>query len=114
MQLIKGEMNKNELDTIAADLCNKLGVDTEMGKAFVRLQIDQALVMEGKQTDYGSGNISAFGEFGVLVRCSDKVNRLKTLLEARRAPKHEALEDSWKDLANYGIIGLMCHRGLWK
>lgn len=107
-------MSKNELDSITADLADKLGIQTDMGKAFLRLQLDQALVMEAKQTDYGSGNISAFGEFGVLVRCSDKVNRLKTLLEAKRAPKNEALEDSWKDLANYGIIGLMCHRGLWK
>jgi hypothetical protein len=107
-------MNKNDLDTMAADLAEKLGIETEMGKAFLRLQLDAALLMESKQKDYGSGNISAFGEFGVLVRCSDKVNRLKTLLEARRAPKHEALEDSWKDLASYGTIGLMCHRGLWK
>lgn len=107
-------MNKNDLDGIAADLANKLGIETEMGKAFIRLQLEQALVMESKQKDYGSGNISAFGEFGVLVRCSDKVNRLKTLLESKRAPKNEALEDSWKDLANYGIIGLLCHRGQWK
>lgn len=107
-------MNKNELDTIAADLANKLGIETEMGKAFVRLQLEQALTMEAKQKDYGSGNISAFGEFGVLVRCSDKVNRLKTLLESKRAAKNEPVEDSWKDLANYGIIGLMCHRGIWK
>jgi len=47
-----------------------------------------------KQLDYGSGNIARFGELGVMVRANDKIERLRTLL----------LD---------GVIGLLCHLGLW-
>ncbi|MBT9259482.1 MAG: hypothetical protein KM310_06975 [Clostridiales bacterium] len=73
-------------------------------------------VMIRKQRDYGSGNISAFGEFGVLVRASDKVHRLKNLLEKAekgQVPQNEPLFDSWLDLANYGLIGMLLQSGLW-
>ena len=70
-------------------------------------------VLLAKQADYGPGNIAKFGELGVLVRASDKVERLTNLLQSGREPNHESLDDSWLDLANYGLIGLMVRRGLW-
>ena len=67
-----------------------------------------------KNTRYGKGNIARFGEKGVLMRSFDKVDRLKTLLfDNIEATTDEAVEDSWKDLAGYAIIGLMFHRGKW-
>ena len=66
-----------------------------------------------KQLDYGSGNIARFGELGVMVRANDKIERLRTLLLENREAKNEPVEDTWRDLANYGIIGLLCHLGLW-
>lgn len=70
-------------------------------------------VLLAKQADYGPGNIAKFGELGVLVRASDKVERLTNLLQSGREPNHESLDDSWLDLANYGLIGLLVRRGLW-
>lgn len=64
-----------------------------------------------KQHDYGPGNIMAFGEFGVLVRANDKIERLKNLLQSGKAPQHEAIADTWQDLANYAIIALMLRQG---
>jgi hypothetical protein len=29
-------------------------------------------------------------------------------------PEHEKVADTWLDIANYGIIGLLCHRKDWK
>lgn len=69
--------------------------------------------MISKQRDYGPGNIANFGEFGVLVRTSDKFERLKNLLQSGADPQNESLDDTWLDLANYGLIGLMVRRGLW-
>jgi len=66
-----------------------------------------------KQLDYGSGNIARFGELGVMVRANDKIERLRTLLLENREAKNEPIEDTWRDLANYGVIGLLCHLGLW-
>lgn len=70
-------------------------------------------LMLKKQADYGHGNITAFGEFGVLVRANDKIERLKNLAKKGKNPSNESIEDSWKDLANYGIIVLMLRRGVF-
>ena len=66
--------------------------------------IDRALaemraLMISKNRDYGPGNISAFGEFGVVVRAGDKVHRLANLLQSGKQPEHEKIEDTWMDLA---------------
>ena len=70
-------------------------------------------LMITKNRDYGPGNIAAFGEFGVVVRASDKVHRLANLLQSGKQPEHEKIEDTWLDLANYGLIGLLCRRDWW-
>lgn len=74
-----------------------------------------------KQMDYGSGNISAFGTPGVLIRSHDKVERLRTLLTVadkagaaiRAAVKGEAVDDTLADLTNYGAIGRLVLQGKW-
>ena len=74
-------------------------------------------LMITKQLDYGPGNINhAHGGAinGLLVRIGDKFERLKNLVKKDGIkPQHESIEDSFKDLANYGVIGLMVQRGLW-
>lgn len=66
-----------------------------------------------KQTDYGPSNISKFGEFGVLVRASDKVERLTNLRANNKKPMNESVVDTWLDVAGYGVIGLMILHGVW-
>ena len=69
-----------------------------------------------KQADYGPGNINnAFGGpiNGLLVRIGDKFERLKNLFKHDTTPKYESIEDSFKDMANYAIIGLLVLRGKW-
>jgi len=66
-----------------------------------------------KQHDYSSNSIARNGEMGVLVRVDDKLNRLRTLLMSDESAANESLLDTWMDVAGYGLIGLLCHRGLW-
>jgi len=75
-------------------------------------------VFDSKQSDYGSGNISKFGEVGCLVRASDKIERLTHLIgpgayTGTATPQNESVEDSWSDLALYSLIALMVRRGQW-
>jgi hypothetical protein len=80
---------------------------------FLRISSEAIGLCVSKQRDYGAGNISAFGELGVLVRLNDKLERLRNLTKTGKAPKHESIEDTWIDIANYGMIGLAIHRGWW-
>ena len=63
-----------------------------------------------KQHDYGQGNILAFGADGILVRVSDKVERLKNL--RGKEAVNEPQTDSWRDLAGYAILALMQNVGV--
>lgn len=69
-----------------------------------------------KQIDYGPKNISnsPYGPLqGLVVRIYDKIARIVNLTKNDIDPQNESLEDSFKDLANYGVIGLMVLRGKW-
>lgn len=109
------------------NLASQLGLKTEIGRKALVIALDNIQTLDRKQQDYGSQNIARHGEFGVLVRCDDKTARLANLLKNRKtmvladdpadcqmAPRNESILDSWLDLANYGIIGAMCHLGEWK
>jgi hypothetical protein len=75
----------------------------EMSKLFVK-----------KYKDYGKGNILDTGEMGIVFRISDKLNRLKNLLVKKKQPESETIEDSWIDIAVYGVIAIMYRRGWFK
>lgn len=69
-----------------------------------------------KHNDYGPKNISQSpgGPInGLRVRMHDKLARINNLVDSGKNPEHESLEDSFKDMANYAIIGLLVLRGQW-
>jgi hypothetical protein len=69
-----------------------------------------------KHHDYGPKNISQSpgGPLnGLRVRMWDKFARINNLIDNEVDPEHESLEDSFKDMANYAIIGLLVLRGQW-
>ena len=76
--------------------------------------------------DYGLGNIALGGNLnspddknyalqGIQIRLNDKVNRLKNLFKnGKNFVKDESVEDTFMDIANYGIIGLLLLKDKWK
>lgn len=102
-------IGSNPYDAIEAEL----GLETEAGKQALRVALECVKLLDRKHADYGPGNIAAFGEFGLTVRLSDKIERLKNLVRME-TPKNESLEDTYMDIANYGIIALMVRRNEWK
>lgn len=98
------------IDEIAASY----DIETEMGKAALAVAIENIQTLDKKQKDYGSNNIGAFGEYGILVRVWDKISRLKNLLTNVLMPSNESVEDSWLDLANYALIAVLVRRKIWK
>ena len=95
-------------------ICEEHEISTEMGKLALKEALKNLTLFDRKQRDYGSGNISDFGEMGVLIRLNDKINRLKNLLNTQTSINFESLSDTWDDIANYGLIGKLCNLKLWK
>lgn len=99
----------NSFDTMAAEAINDLryqGVwDTaEMVKLLCR-----------KQHDYGHGNINKFGMAGIIVRLSDKVERLKNLRSRGLNPEVKESEiDTLLDIVGYCVIGHMWNEGTFQ
>ena len=114
------QINDEKMDFIT----DILGIKTAMGVEQLRAALECVQLFDTKQQDYGSDNISSNGELGIAVRLQDKVSRmrhilLKELAQQERSAQvfktnHEALEDSFKDAANYAMIGLLLRRNRWK
>lgn len=65
-----------------------------------------AVLLTQKRQDYGTENLDKFGEFGILVRISDKVERLRNLLASGKEPNFESIDDTWRDVAGYAVLAL--------
>jgi len=100
---------------VEIEIPNKTIEDFQEDAQEIYDQLLSILVM--KQIDYGPLNIwNAPGGAtnGLMVRMSDKLERLKNLIYNSIEPNNEALEDSFVDIANYAIIALMVERGIWE
>jgi hypothetical protein len=78
------------------------------------IELEELLL--SKHRDYGPKNIAdAPGGAlnGLRVRMHDKLARINNLVDSGTSPEHESLEDSFKDMANYAIIGLLVLREQW-
>ena len=94
-------------------ICIGNDIVTEMGRAALVVAIENVVVLDRKQRDYGSRNISEFGEMGILMRVWDKICRLKNLM-GKETAMNESIDDSWLDMANYALIAILVRRGIWK
>jgi hypothetical protein len=74
-------------------------------------------IMMKKQEDYGPLNIALApggAMNGLRVRMYDKLARLNNMADKSATPNYESIEDTFIDLANYAIIGLLVQRGQWE
>lgn len=76
----------------------------EIGIAFWKEQYEQYETAIQKNEDYGD-SFREHGFMGVLVRLSDKVKRLVHISSGKKI-NFEAQEDTFKDLANYCVMGI--------
>ena len=98
----------------------------ELSDEFKKIQKEMYEMFARKHMDYGLQNISLGGDLtqendkkfsltGLAIRLTDKISRLRNLLtNGRNFVKGEGMEDTFIDIANYGIIGMLVGRGKWK
>ncbi len=98
----------------------------DLSNEFKAIQKEMYITFASKHMDYGLQNISLGGDLtketdkkfsltGLAIRLTDKISRLRNLLtNGRNFVKGEGMEDTFLDVANYGIIGLLVGRDKWK
>jgi hypothetical protein len=102
------ELNPNIKNTTALNPAFKKDVENTFN------ELKELLI--SKHLDYGPKNISDSpgGPInGLRVRMHDKLARINNLVDKNKNAQHEPLEDSFKDMANYAIIGLLVLRKQW-
>ncbi len=123
-------MNKEELikeleesDYIVTQFENEY---PELSQEFKIIQDEMYRMFAAKHMDYGLQNISLGGDLtnendkkfsltGLAIRLTDKISRLRNLLtNGKNFVKGEGMEDTFIDIANYGIIGMLVGRNKWK
>ena len=98
----------------------------ELSQEFKEIQDEMYRMFAAKHMDYGLQNISLGGDLtkendkkfsltGLAIRLTDKISRLRNLLtNGKNFVKGEGMEDTFIDIANYGIIGMLVGRDKWK
>ena len=104
---LRRKLNKEEAEEILFSSFN----DT----VYRYFEVNADLLLE-KHHDYGPSNIASApgGPLnGLRVRMHDKLARINHLIDNDLDPANESLRDSFVDLANYAIIGLLVIDGEW-
>tara|TARA_A100000172_G_C3024844_1_gene104449 strand:- start:22 stop:441 length:420 start_codon:yes stop_codon:yes gene_type:complete len=128
---ISSKMNSKKIQDIVQDETNQIIVlfeeeYPELAEEFQNIQEEMYEMFARKHMDYGLNNIALGGNLtnqedkkfsltGLCIRLTDKISRLKNLLiNGKNFVEGESMEDTFIDIANYGIIGLLVGRDKWK
>lgn len=74
---------------------------------------EMVTLLVAKRKSYGPANLVRFGPLGIVIRASDKIDRLSNLTRSAETASvdGDTVEDAWKDLVGYGVLGLLHQRG---
>ena len=128
---ISSKMNSKKIQDIVQDETNQIIVlfeeeYPELAEEFQNIQEEMYEMFARKHMDYGLNNIALGGNLtnqedkkfsltGLCIRLTDKISRLKNLLiNGKNFVEGESMEDTFIDIANYGIISLLVGRDKWK
>ena len=122
-QLVEAETNGVKVSKAVETFENEY---PELSEEYKRISEEMYEMFARKHMDYGLNNIALGGDLknsedkkfsltGLCIRLTDKISRLKNLLiNGKNYVKGEGMEDTFIDIANYGIIGLLVGRDKWK
>ena len=104
---------KDRFSELVDSIFTKLECQEKQTKVIIETMLSDIELFDKKQHDYGPGNIAKFGEYGVLVRTNDKLERLINLSKRNDEPINESVIDTWQDLSIYGVIARVVRNKEW-
>ena len=106
-------MGKATIESLTEYIYDVLECNEVQTKSIINKFIGDIKLFDKKQHDYGPGNIAKFRDYGIVVRTSDKLERLVNLYKNNRTPENESIEDTWQDLSVYGAIARAVLHDQW-
>lgn len=96
-------------------VCDGVSGNPRLEQFMAQNMIKMFEIFKKKQASYGCGNISEFGEKGVIIRMNDKMKRLIKLVwfDQPNPLADENIEDTYFDMADYALIALLVRAGKW-
>lgn len=96
-------------------VCDNKSGNLNLELAMAKLLVKLFDLFKKKQASYGCENILLFGLHGILIRMSDKFQRLKNLVWQKKPNplENETIEDTYLDLADYALISVLVMNGDW-
>ena len=85
------------------------GIPSELSAIKNRVALHALLV--DRQAKYGPTNITRFGLLGILIRVTDKAERLKNLISTGVVTSDESVVDTLSDVIGYYVVATMFCRG---
>lgn len=82
-----------------------------LDQAFEQVEKELMEMFLKKHKDYGKGNILSVKELGIALRITEKIERIKNLLIKGEEATNESVEETWIDIAVYGILAVLLRRG---
>jgi hypothetical protein len=82
-----------------------------LDQAFSQIEEEMLTLFLKKHKDYGKGNILSVKELGIALRISEKIERIKHLMMQGNEPANESVEETWMDIAVYGVLAVLLRRG---
>ena len=102
-----------DVANLVDSIYSALECSEEQTKVIIELMLRDIELFDKKQHDYRPGNIAKFRDYGIVVRTSDKLERLENLYKNNRTPENESIEDTWQDLSVYGAIARAVLHDQW-
>lgn len=84
-------------------------VESDETTTITKIALDIVRMLEKKNKDYGDSYAilrEEYGPISFVIRLSDKINRLKTLVNKPQADSDESLEDTIRDIIGYCLLEL--------
>jgi hypothetical protein len=112
MKLLPEKFDDTNLQLIGS----LIELKTQAGLNALKVALENVVLLDKKQLDYGPANIIGFGLFGVVVRMNDKFERVKHIFNKtgrKRRAVNESVRDTFRDIANYSTIALLLDTNSW-
>ena len=74
-------------------------------------EVQALMILDHRHKYYGPKPIQATGEIGIVVRSLDKLFRIEHMMNNNLEDKEDPIEDCYRDLFNYTILGYLLVNG---